>query len=1478
MVHHKETKRSLGALSRRFAIVSVLFLVHLGFENPLHAQPVEPGRILSSTGVAWGGLIAFNVDGSNSYNLTANTFDGSYRDLRHKSHHPSVSLNGIIAFASNRTGKSRVFAINGDGTGLRQLTNDEGLSDPSAVNDINPVISPDGTMVAFVSNRTSDVGNRNIFIVPTDGSVPPIQVTETQSYMGAYSTIDTVAWGPDNATLVFIGRRLASCDGDPCFRSVVGFVRKDGTGERYLADYHPNCLYCSAIDYSPDGTKVAHFEGGPYCGGSYWLVTTELSDHSRTVIPQDVLGNPAVWAGGLRFSPDSTRLLYQDGTTPTVINLDGTGKSPIPGVSLAAGEPLWWAPGLAIPAPDRLEIEPPVGMVWPGHPLQLLPTLYGADGSVIVRAAQRWEGNYFQDLFESTGIFYAHPTEYHTFDLTAYNAGKSASVRVYSSPRPDDALKIFGPSRAEVGSAADYVVRFKNLEESPVEDAVVLLDVPAVADYVSSSPEGYYWPERGEVFWKLGEVASGEERFLSAKLRFKWGTPGHTPFTTYSALGGSNLPSSPFDLVDYLAYEPKRLTEARQLSQGEIRQILDANAQAKSLLEWALEQGYTFYDVGCKLLYEDGTEMFFLVLNPPSEKAFVLMTLSAGTVFMEKFTEASYSIFDARGGISYDPRLSAFQAFGDWAVAHSPSRANCFINCVLHKIPEMVIAQKFDWYANLSTTAKFTELIFKCTMNRDPFACLDSNTMLLNQILSEGIQKTAGKFPVIDVGWALGECKHDCDLDPSQHVCDGDLVICDKPNWFERNIMQWTAVRRKRGCRNGIYDWGPPEAVGCSTIQPCGFGQISACVDGACGCVDCQTPQTDCRGGEVTTAKDPNEKTGQSGDVAPGQLLEYQISCENVGEGTAYDVYLLDELDPGLDISTVEAGSGGVVIPSIPGVFWYIGDLVPGEGRTVSLRAMVRQDAEEGATLVNTAKVFFPSVPEVTPTNAIVNRVVSVAAFPQELATSEDQPVDILLEGNGPAGCPLSYRVTRGPFNGSLEGDPPQVQYTPAPGFEGPDSFSFVVSCQDLTSPEATVSITVMPSDHDAEPPLVERVSPASGEFVPVRSRPLSQDPLLYAPIVEGCFNERLEAATVTSDTFLLKEGDSLVPALVSYNDLTRCASLFPQTPLGYDKTYTAFLTTGISDSSGNPLSAPFTWSFSTLGEVPVVLSAQSLDFGNVTVGQASEWRAVTLQNKGEDPVEIGEIRITGASAAEFASDGACANSLLLGGNACAVNLRMTPQSAGQKEAVLEVAVSGLGTLTTQLRGSGVGGGAPALVVRPAQGTDGTDVVISGSGFGVSRGTVWMRPSGGAGGITRCKALEWGDSEIRCRVRRPPTVGPYDLGVEPRRAPVLVERAAFFVMGPEITGVLPSTNVKRGQVVLLTGRFFGATKGRIYLEQTTESGAVRRTPCPVRYWAMDPLTSQGRVAVTVPSRVAPGSYTLRLINMLGSATQPLTVE
>ena len=89
-------------------------------------------------------------------------------------------------------------------------------------------------------------------------------------------------------------------------------------------------------------------------------------------------------------------------------------------------------------------------------------------------------------------------------------------------------------------------------------------------------------------------------------------------------------------------------------------------------------------------------------------------------------------------------------------------------------------------------------------------------------------------------------------------------------------------------------------------------------------------------------------------------------------------------------------------------------------------------------------------------------------------------------------------------------------------------------------------------------------------------------------------FDESMDAITINGTTFLLKKGATDVVGNITYDEASKTATFTLTGNLDPFSTYDVTLTTGMKDTSGNALTAPVTWSFTTIavasGPLPIVL------------------------------------------------------------------------------------------------------------------------------------------------------------------------------------------------------------------------------------------------------------------------------------------------
>lgn len=107
--------------------------------------------------------------------------------------------------------------------------------------------------------------------------------------------------------------------------------------------------------------------------------------------------------------------------------------------------------------------------------------------------------------------------------------------------------------------------------------------------------------------------------------------------------------------------------------------------------------------------------------------------------------------------------------------------------------------------------------------------------------------------------------------------------------------------------------------------------------------------------------------------------------------------------------------------------------------------------------------------------------------------------------------------------------------------------------------------------------PEVVSTDPANGAVNVATSKNISAN-----------FNEGMDPATLNATTFYLKQGSNLVSGTISYSGNT--ATFSPSAQLTANTVYTATITSGAKDPSGNAMIDDYVWTFNT-GAVPVVVS-----------------------------------------------------------------------------------------------------------------------------------------------------------------------------------------------------------------------------------------------------------------------------------------------
>jgi hypothetical protein len=770
-----------------------------------------------------------------------------------------------------------------------------------------------------------------------------------------------------------------------------------------------------------------------------------------------------------------------------------------------------------------------------------------------------------------------------------------------TNPPGEINVSLLGPLTFSPGSTQYYAATYSNDSSQTVNDAVVRLALPANAEYLDNIGGGILYPEIQQVFWKLGNLAPGARGTVAVRVRFDWGLPEGLNDTVIAQISGSNLPQPLFDVTDYQNYNPNPIVS--RVDRTPVEVIFDRQQclELDQLFKQAEGQGYVFGSAQTLTYYFGQVQYEYILLKfTPGFSTLVLWRDMGGTIMAQAIDGSSVTM----GNISGSTRFSL--QTGEWSTTtgvgvmgllapNGMGWVDCMKNCIEEKLPGYIIKK---YIKVLGTVAK----MISCyqAANGDDTAILGCSKMISAVV--------PGYSEVIDLAKCALDCKEcadggkGCDDPEHCHCCTEDKYSCATGDIVYGSKVD--VIRRKK-CYDGHYLLEETVQV-CKSCEKCVTGQ---------GCVSTETqaemlqlsypqatsqiklsaaPNAPASGGSGTcpkceAAKDPNELYGPQGDLLPGQVVTYTIAYENVGAGEAYGVFIDNSLSPYFDLSTLKVISGSASLSSATQrLFFEVGSLnakgEAGSGGSVAYTVRLKSGLASGTVIQNKAVVYFPSVPEETPTNPAINNIRPVRAIPLSLQTTGSQPLAFRLTGKDAGGLPLTFTVNEGPNFGELTGTLPNLMYTAREGFSGRDRLVFTASNGSFASQPTEVSIDVLPDPNDKSAPQVQWVSPAATSVTTVYGDPMpGLDGTIYEPMIQVQFSEAIDPATMSNQNVKVSRAGTAVIASVRYDPVTYQLVVFIKEPPRDTATYTVVIGTGVKDLAGNHLAAAYPWSFQVI-------------------------------------------------------------------------------------------------------------------------------------------------------------------------------------------------------------------------------------------------------------------------------------------------------
>jgi Bacterial Ig-like domain len=167
--------------------------------------------------------------------------------------------------------------------------------------------------------------------------------------------------------------------------------------------------------------------------------------------------------------------------------------------------------------------------------------------------------------------------------------------------------------------------------------------------------------------------------------------------------------------------------------------------------------------------------------------------------------------------------------------------------------------------------------------------------------------------------------------------------------------------------------------------------------------------------------------------------------------------------------------------------------------------------------------------------------------------------------------------------------------FTPNSALAAPFNYTATISAnvKDVAGNFAGVDVPFSFTTGDTTPPTVVSTSPANlATNVPTNA------------VISATFSEAMGPTTITASTFTVKvtATSAAVAGTVALNLAGTVATFTPSAALASGTTYTATITTGAKDISGNALASNFIWAFISVDNVPPTVLSVSPDSGATSV------------------------------------------------------------------------------------------------------------------------------------------------------------------------------------------------------------------------------------------------------------------------------------
>ena len=758
-------------------------------------------------------------------------------------------------------------------------------------------------------------------------------------------------------------------------------------------------------------------------------------------------------------------------------------------------------------------------------------------------------------------------------------------------------VRISGPGEFTPGATVRYAVFYNNLSKQAITNVILRVLLPQAGEMLRATGNGIYWAQRNELFWKLGTVPAGASGIFIVEIRYPWGMPFDSNSVLLAQAAGDGVTPVLFESAPYFAFSPPVLTGESTLSAEQVQAERATHAAVEQHYNKATTAGYR-QGIALRRTFADGTEetVITLLKGQPRVSAYIIVRQNGG-VYALIIDGSSLTALRGNDGLRFS------EATGDWAplpaiaTVHAADDEpapvafeDCMEQCFIEKVPAHLIKKAI-------AALDVADAVLDCLGIKTDSGAGDylgcSQTIIR-------------KLPLYGEGVEIVKCTEDCTACVEEgggctndkcHCCTEDKYYCSSETWPYNYFGRETLQYRQCNTETGRYKWEKTQNV-CQKCEKCdasnpnspcrliedGFSTAYMAADDRLALVAVAS------GGhcdKCAPAKDPNELYGPDGDLLPGQRVAYTITYENVGAGPAFGVYVTDKLGEHFDLATLAIGGNGKLLPGSRTLVWDVGELAPkgqpGATGLITFSVQLALGLARDKVITNGAVVYFPSVPEETPTNVLLHQVQPLIANGQALQTVAGQPLAITLSGREASNLPLTYALVEAPSYGKLSGVAPTLVYTPPPDFSGLDQLRFTVSNGSSQSAPAAITIRVLPSPDDKAAPRVLWNAPANGERIGVESvLPLgdSTTGAAYLPVIQIKFSEAMNEATINATNLVVMKNGAPIPVTVRYDATNNQALLLLGEVPVMGVQYTVAVNGAVTDLMGNAMGAVHQFAF----------------------------------------------------------------------------------------------------------------------------------------------------------------------------------------------------------------------------------------------------------------------------------------------------------